>query len=146
MAFFVLLKREEVTGKTEQDNEHFADPGTSMMKTIVMSLTGEIEYEGIKFGEDGGAFKAFGQIVFLLWVFFVMLVLNNLLNGLAVQDISVIQKEAEVVSAASQVELIAFIESMLLGDPFQVGNNLVIRSGAYIKKNIRNVNTIIGQR
>ena len=49
-----------------------------------------------------------------------MLVLNNLLNGLAVQDIGVIQREAEVVSAASQVELIAFIESMLLGDPFQV--------------------------
>ena len=119
LAFFVLLKRPEDPGKKEQDNEHFADPATSLMKTIVMSLTGEIEYEGIQFGEDG-PFKAFGQIVFLLWVFFVMLVLNNLLNGLAVQDIGVIQKEAEVVSAASQVELIAFIESMLLGDPFQV--------------------------
>ena len=49
-----------------------------------------------------------------------MLVLNNLLNGLAVQDIGEIQRDCEVVSAASQVELVAFIESMLLGDPFQV--------------------------
>ena len=60
------------------------------------------------------------QVVFVLWVFFVMLVLNNLLNGLAVQDIGEIQRDCEVVSAASQVELVAFIESMLLGDPFQV--------------------------
>ena len=49
-----------------------------------------------------------------------MLVLNNLLNGLAVQDIGEIQRDCEVVSAASQVELVAFIESMLLGDPFHV--------------------------
>ena len=71
--------------------------------------------------EDGMQFQEFLlQVVFVLWVFFVMLVLNNLLNGLAVQDIGEIQRDCEVVSAASQVELVAFIESMLLGDPFQV--------------------------
>ena len=71
--------------------------------------------------EDGMQFQEFLlQVVFVLWVFFVMLVLNNLLNGLAVQDIGEIQRDCEVVSAASHVELVAFIESMLLGDPFQV--------------------------
>ena len=71
--------------------------------------------------EDGMQFQEFLlQVVFVLWVFFVMLVLNNLLNGLAVQDIGEIQRDCEVVSAASQVELVAFIESMLLGDPFHV--------------------------
>ena len=140
--------------------QNCSDPGISLMKTIVMSLTGEIEYEGIKM-EGPGNFKLFSQasffhyssdilahgkkvffiiypnffmsledgmqfqefllqVVFVLWVFFVMLVLNNLLNGLAVQDIGEIQRDCEVVSAASQVELVAFIESMLLGDPFQV--------------------------
>lgn len=82
-----------------------------------MSLTGEIEFEGIDFG---GLFATF---LFLLYVFFVMLVLVNLLNGLAVSDIAEIQRHAEVVSHVSRVELISYMESMLLGDPFSFLSN-----------------------
>ena len=46
-----------------------------------MSLTGELEFEGIDFGQEPNA--VFGKVVFLLYVFFIMLVLVNLLNGLA---------------------------------------------------------------
>ena len=52
-----------------------------------------------------------------------MLVLMNLLNGLAISDITVIQKEAEILSFVSRVELIAFIESMIFGDPFSFLTN-----------------------
>ena len=88
------------------------------MKTIVMSLTGEIEFEGIDFADS-----VYFQIIFLLWIFFIMLVLMNLLNGLAVSDIAMIQKEAEILSYVSRVDAIAFIESMLLGDPFEFLTN-----------------------
>ena len=112
LAFFFLLHG--------GDNDYFKDPEKSMMKTIVMSLTGELEFADIDFGDQQALF---GKIVFLLYIFFIMLVLVNLLNGLAVSDISVIQKEAELLSYVSSVELIAFIESMLLGDPFHFLTN-----------------------
>ena len=60
---------------------------------------------------------------FVLYIFFIMLVLVNLLNGLAISDISAIQLEAEIVSCVSRVELISYIESILLGDPFQFLTN-----------------------
>ena len=102
-----------------------------------MSLTGELEFENVEFGEEQ---PIYGKLVYLLWVFFIMLVLVNLLNGLliriiiikrlwicifinflfflglAVSDISLIQKEAQILSYVSRVEQIAFIESMLLGE------------------------------
>ena len=40
-----------------------------------------------------------------------------------VSDITLIQKEAEILSYVSRVELIVFIESMLLGDPFHFLTN-----------------------
>ncbi len=61
-----------------------------------MSLTGEMEFESVEFG------GAFGSILFLVYVFFVLLVLVNLLNGLAVSDITEIQKHAEIVSHVSR--------------------------------------------
>ena len=84
-----------------------------------MSLTGELEFEGIDFAFGG----LISVILFLLYVFFILLVLVNLLNGLAVSDIAEIQKHAEIVSHVSRVELISYTESMLLGDPFQFLTN-----------------------
>ena len=40
--------------------------------------------------------------------------------GLAVSDISLIQKEAQILSYVSRVEQIAFIESMLLGESLRI--------------------------
>lgn len=126
-AFFVVLVRrkpspptpEETNGEAkagqqeeeEAVNGYFETPRKSLLKTVVMGLTGEIEFESIDFGGP------FAEIIFVLFVFFVMLVLVNLLNGLAVSDIAQIQREAELVSYVSRVELIVFIESKLLGDP-----------------------------
>jgi transient receptor potential cation channel subfamily A protein 1 len=106
------------TTEGEPTNAHFVDPATSLMKTIVMSLAGELEFESIEFSSTH-----VGRIIFVLYIFFIMLVLVNLLNGLAVSDISVIQREAEIVSCVSRVELISYIESVLLGDPFQFLTN-----------------------
>jgi hypothetical protein len=112
---------EAETDKKEEEepvNAHFVDPATALMKTIVMSLTGELEFESIEFSSTH-----VGRIIFVLYIFFIMLVLVNLLNGLAISDISEIQREAEIVSCVSRVELISYIESILLGDPFQFLTN-----------------------
>ncbi|XP_071746598.1 transient receptor potential cation channel subfamily A member 1 homolog [Lepeophtheirus salmonis] len=116
LAFYIMLKR-PATKEGEQPNPYFTTVERSLLKTITMSLTGEIEFESIEFD------LPFGRIVFLLYVFFIMLVLVNLLNGLAVSDISSIQKEAEIVNHVSRIELISYFESMLLGDPFHFFSN-----------------------
>jgi len=86
-----------------------------------MSLTGEIEFEEIKFGVNNAELLAVS--IFLLFIFFILLVLVNLLNGLAVSDISIIQKRSEIVALIARVDLISYIESVLLGDPFKFLTN-----------------------
>jgi len=119
LCFFIIFHRPETdkNEKGEQINEYFVNPADSLLKTIVMSLTGEIEFENIDFSLD------IGKVMFLLWIFFIMLVLVNLLNGLAVSDISIIQREAVIGSIISRVGMITYIESILLGDPFSFLNN-----------------------
>ena len=111
LSFSIILNQSE---DGEPENEHFATIDLSLLKTVVMSLTGELEYEGIKFKSTTAV------VLFLSYIFFIILVLVNLLNGLAISDIAEIRKHAEVVAHISRVELISYLESLLLGDPFQV--------------------------
>lgn len=48
----------------------------------------------------------------------------NLLNGLAVSDTSDIKAKAEIYSYISRVETISYMESTLLGDPFDFLSNV----------------------
>lgn len=112
LSFFFVLPPE---------NEYFSTPYKSLLKTVVMSLTGEIEFEEIKFGVNNAELLAVS--IFLLFIFFILLVLVNLLNGLAVSDISIIQKRSEIVALIARVDLISYIESVLLGDPFKFLTN-----------------------
>ena len=112
LGFYVVLPPENI---------YFSTASKSLLKTIVMSLTGEIEFESINFGSGNANIFAIG--LFVLFVFFVMLVLINLLNGLAVSDIGLIQKQSETVALTSRVELVSYIESILLGDPFKLLSN-----------------------
>merc|ERR1719402_1382836 len=85
LCFFVILHHPK-----EDENKYFFTTSQSLFKTIVMSLTGELEFEDIEFSSQ------VGRIIFVIYVFFILLVLVNLLNGLAVSDISEIQKHAEI--------------------------------------------------
>lgn len=75
--------------KADEFNRFFS-PGTAIIKTIVM-LTGEFEAASIDF--DANATSYF---IFLIFVFFMSIVLFNLLNGLAVSDTQIIKAQAEV--------------------------------------------------
>ena len=62
----------------------------------------------------------FSALLLLAFVFLIVVVLMNLLNGLAVSDTGTIREKAEIFSYRSQVETISTFESMLLGDPFDL--------------------------
>jgi hypothetical protein len=65
----------------------------------------------------------FDYLFFLAFLFFVVIVLMNLLTGLAVSDVALIKNQAEVISYKSQVNLICTAEAILLDDPYNFLSN-----------------------
>lgn len=67
----------------------------------------------------------------------------NLLNGIAVYDTNDIKQKAEIYSYISRVETISYIESVLLGDPFNFLSNVPqylssLPSGSIMRQLYRN--------
>ena len=56
-----------------------------------------------------------GYLYLLAFVFLIVVVMMNLLNGLAVSDTGVIKEEAEIYAYKGQVEIISYLEAMMLG-------------------------------
>ncbi|XP_055547241.1 transient receptor potential cation channel protein painless-like [Wyeomyia smithii] len=103
--------REEET-KAEEPKEDdkfntFGDIGTALLKTMVM-LTGEFEAANIKFESNGVSY-----LIFLLFLFFVAIVIFNLMNGLAVSDTAAIKAEAELIGLSQKVDVISKYENAL---------------------------------
>ncbi|XP_065073025.1 transient receptor potential cation channel protein painless-like [Ochlerotatus camptorhynchus] len=78
----------------------FADIGTSLLKTLVM-LTGEFGAADITFDSNSSRY-----LIFVLFIFFVPIVIFNLINGLAVSDIVAIKAEAELIGLSQKVDVI----------------------------------------
>ena len=74
-------------------------------------FVGELEFSNIPFQSP------FSYVFFLLFLFLIVVVLMNLLNGLAVSDTGLIREEAEIHAHVCRVEVIAQVEATLLGDP-----------------------------
>ena len=55
--------------------------------------------------------------MFILFVFFILLVVMNLLNGLAVSDIGIIQQESEINMEKARMRFVVGYEHILLGVP-----------------------------
>merc|ERR1712064_244117 len=81
-------------------------------------FVGELEFSDIPINLDS-SLMPLNYLFFLTFV-----VLMNLLNGLAVSDTGVIQEQAEIFSYLSRVETISYMESVLLGDPFDFLSNV----------------------
>ena len=80
-------------------------------------FVGELEFSDIPIDPDSKlSWLAFSFLV--TFVFLIVVILMNLLNGLAVSDTGLIMEQAEIVSYISRVETISHLESILLGDPF----------------------------
>merc|ERR1712066_995760 len=80
-------------------------------------FVGELEFSDIPIDPESSiSWVSFCFLV--IFVFFIVVILMNLLNGLAVSDTGVIMEKAEIVSYTTRVETISYMESVLLGDPF----------------------------
>ena len=85
-------------------------------------FVGELEFSDIPIDPDSKlSWLAFSFLV--TFVFLIVVILMNLLNGLAVSDTGMIMEQAEIVSYISRVETISHLESILLGDPFDFLTN-----------------------
>lgn len=112
LSFYTLFRDCGGEACKEGDDENFfLSPGMSVFKSIVM-LTGEFDAGSIPFV----SFPGTSHILFVLFVFLIAIVLFNLLNGLAVSDTQAIREDAELVAYVSRVKLVAYVESMLVGE------------------------------
>merc|ERR1719356_2256851 len=128
LGFFILLhddtadKRADNSTTSEEEYVFFNKAWLSLVKTTTM-FVGELEFSDIPINLDSHL-APLAYVFFLSFVFLIVVVLMNLLNGLAVSDTGLIRDKAEIFSYRSQVETISTFESMLLGDPFDFLSNV----------------------
>merc|ERR1719300_803614 len=108
LSFYILLHKD--IGSLENEYPFFDRVGLVLVKTFAM-FVGELEFSDIPFNSP------FSYVFFLLFIFLIVVVLMNLLNGLAVSDTGLIREEAEIHAHVSRVEVVAQAEATLLGDP-----------------------------
>ena len=123
LGFYIMLHKDSVNDEepAEDDYIFFNYPWLALVKTSTM-FVGELEFGDIPINLDS-SLTPLSYIFFLSFVFLIVVVLMNLLNGLAVSDTGVIQEKAEIYSYISRVDTISYTESILLGDPFNFLSN-----------------------
>ncbi|KFB45433.1 AGAP013463-PA-like protein [Anopheles sinensis] len=118
ISFYTLFRGPNGNGGANRNN-NATDPEESnpfnefgmlsmaLLKTTVM-MTGEFEAAELKLHQSWGYYVLFG-----LFLFFVPVVLYNLMNGLAVNDASTIQKQSELIAIRQKVFVINSCERTL---------------------------------
>jgi len=112
LSFYIMFHTDYKGSTPNPEYTFFDQPASCLTKTIGM-FVGELEFSDIPFTPN-----PISTILFVAFIFLIVVVLMNLLNGLAVSDIGFIRDEAEVLSLKSQVDLISYWESILLNDPY----------------------------
>ena len=117
ISFYIMMHEDHKEGEPDSDYPFFDTIWLCLFKTSAM-FVGELEFSDIPFTGN-----VISYLIFLSFIFLIVVVLMNLLNGLAVSDTGLIRDEAEIVGWSARVELITYTESMLLGDPFYFLSN-----------------------
>uniref|UniRef100_A0A182KEN2 Ion transport domain-containing protein n=1 Tax=Anopheles christyi TaxID=43041 RepID=A0A182KEN2_9DIPT len=120
LGFYKLFKMGEIANRQsvptaiQQDGDddgysfkHFGEIPLALVKTVVM-LTGEFDASDIKFKISWPMY-----VLFPVFVFFVAIVINNLINGLSVSDTVTIRAESELVGIIEMVHIIGRFERAL---------------------------------
>ena len=100
--------------------EEFDHPNEAVMKTLAMYI-GELDFSampiGIKYGRKHGNISiSMIQLFVLFFMFFIVIVLGNLLNGLAVSDTNQILKKASILHQISLINVLTYGERLILGN------------------------------
>ena len=123
MGFYILFHNDIGEAKLQVDSiapyVFFETPYEAVIKTMAMFI-GEVDFNNIPIGihygrRDGNISGAIGYLFYLVFMFSVAIVLMNLLNGLAVTDITAIVKESEVLHQISIIEILEEFEEYALG-------------------------------
>lgn len=108
-----------VTPAAEEDEfSSFNNPGTAILKTIVM-LTGEFDAGSINFNLNASSYFIFSLFLF------VSIVLFNLLNGLAVSDTHAIKSEAELTGFIYRANILTRYETVIMGKTTNLWSGIV---------------------
>ena len=125
ISFYIMLHTDfegHVKPDGEEEYAFFNTTFLSVVKTLTM-FVGELEFSDIPINLESSLYPL-NYLFFLSFVFLIVVVLMNLLNGLAVSDTGRIQEQAEIYSHLSRVETISYLESVILGDPFDFLSNV----------------------
>ena len=103
MTFFMCVYPNDSLIKLNllQKGSSFDNLWLSLVRTMVMFI-GEMDYLDLEFKHW------LGYVFFVLFVFLMVIVLMNILNGLAVSDIHKIQEEVDTYHLVSIVETLAY--------------------------------------
>lgn len=106
-SFFMLFKNDK------GEYQGFNNIPSAAFKMILM-ISGELESSKLQFSTN----IIISRLLFILFIFLIPIVLINLLNGLAVNDIRKIKKDAEIIAIVSQAKLIHYFETMSLRNKY----------------------------
>ncbi|XP_063236745.1 transient receptor potential cation channel subfamily A member 1 homolog [Bacillus rossius redtenbacheri] len=104
LSFMILFRNEEP----------FTSPFRALAKVVVM-MTGELEYSDVFGGEEVAA-RACARLVFLTFAILVGVVLMNLMVGLAVSDIGVLESKGLIGRLRKQVDFLRMLEYFLYSE------------------------------
>ena len=96
--------------------ENFTDWKKVALKTFVMFI-GEIDFADIPVESDDILNFASEFILIMFFLMMTVVILMNLLNGLAVSDTEKIREDTKIIGLSTILELLSFWESILLGEP-----------------------------
>ena len=86
----------------------FDSPWTTIVRTFAM-FVGELDFSDIPI-DPSKTFSVVSYVFFLIFVLTMVVILMNLLNGLAVADVGEIVRDAKVVSIKSRYQSIALCQ------------------------------------
>ena len=121
MGFYIIFHNDVGDSILEVDNSStslsFNQPYTALVKVAAMFL-GEIDFDGMPIGinhgrKDGFKSQLLAYMFLCMFMFMMVLVLNNLLNGLAVSDTDKIMKDATILHYTTYVDILAYSDSIL---------------------------------
>jgi len=117
----------------KDEKTKFDHPFLALTKTWTM-FVGEIDFEGLRI-KGGDISTTMGYIYLLSFVFMIVIVVMNLLNGLAVSDIQKIVSESKIETETSLIETIKYLEAVSINSqkffpgrklfPFKCGGPIV---------------------
>ena len=123
-------------GNKEDDPKEnkFRNPYHALMKSSIMFI-GEIEYGNLPI-HGGDVSVAMSYFFLLMFIFLMVIVLVNLLNGLAVSDIIEIKEDSMIENQISLIDTIRLFELLYIGekqkiditdDPCSCNKNIFLR-------------------